>query len=313
MVALFFQGCFDARCPLRRAGDRSGDDIAARVWAWVAGLDESPTLVPGTDDRATYILRSSDVRTLLLTTMYQPLDAFQDAAAKADAAMRGNATGLYDLLEGLAGGPLEDGCPVGGGGNQTAPARSDEAQSAILCGDGEDITGRNATFWRDYVARQLAQSSVAGAFWSDIRLACTNWLLRAKWQFRGPFTTPAPSGDASAPEAGKPAAPLLFLSNRLDPVTPLRAARRVAAKYPGAGLLVQDAMGHCVFGNRAPTECAKSVVRRYFDEGVVPDGETTCEAACDPWGDKCERVSGSLGVLRVDEGARRDGHFPLHI
>lgn len=39
--------------------------------------------------------------------------------------------------------------------------------------------------------------------------------------------------------------PLLFLSNTLDPVTPLSAAIKMSQKFVDAGLVEQKAMGHC--------------------------------------------------------------------
>ncbi|KAM3551170.1 hypothetical protein MY1884_007850 [Beauveria asiatica] len=325
MADLFFQGCFHAgrdACPLHRSGDRSGADISQRFWDWVDGLDQAPFLATKKDQAV--VLQSGDLRTLLLGAMYQPLTLFTEAASLVDAAMRGNTTALYDLVAPIAGGSPDAACPpVGGNGTASADSSSPDAQRAVLCGDGQDVTGRDTAFWRAYVAKQLAQSSVAGAYWSSIRLGCSSWRARAKWQFRGPFTTPPPSDsnnndnndndDASAgPEPGRPAAPLLFLSNRLDPVTPLRAARKVAQMYPGAGLLVQDAMGHCVFGAHPPTDCTRRVVRRYFDEGVVPSEETTCEAVCKPWS-KCASAKRSVGALSSKDGGRRDWRFPLHI
>ncbi|OAA38689.1 Peptidase S33 tripeptidyl aminopeptidase-lik [Beauveria brongniartii RCEF 3172] len=317
MADLFFQGCFDAGpdiCPLHRSGDSSGADISQRFWDWVDGLDQAPSFVTK-KDQAVVVLQSGDLRTLLLGAMYQPLTLFKEAASLVDAAMRGNTTALYDVVSPIAGGSLDEACPVGGNGTASSADDSPDAQSAILCGDGEDVTGRDTAFWRAYVAKQLAQSSVAGAFWSSIRLACSSWRAQAKWQFRGPFTTPSPSdNNASAPpEPGRPAAPVLFLSNRLDPVTPLRSARKVAQMHPGAGLLVQDAMGHCVFSAHPPTDCTRRVVRRYFDEGVVPAEETTCEAVCKPWSE-CESAKRSVGALSSKDGRRRrDWRFPLHI
>ncbi|KAM3505677.1 hypothetical protein MY11210_007867 [Beauveria gryllotalpidicola] len=313
MTERFFQGCFDAGadiCPLHRSGDSSGADISQRFWDWVDGLDQAPSFVTKKDQAV--VLQSGDLRTLLLGAMYQPLTLFKEAASLVDAAMRGNTTALYDLVSSISGGPLEEACPVGGGNGPASADGFPDASSAVLCGDGDDITGRDTAFWRAYVAKQLAQSSVAGATWSNIRLACSSWRAPAKWQFHGPFTTPAPSDNASAPEPGRPAAPVLFLSNRFDPVTPLRAARKVAQKYPGAAVLVQDAMGHCVFGAHPPTDCTRAVVRRYFDEGVVPSEETTCEAVCKPWS-KCESADGMVGALSGRDGGRRDWRFPLHI
>lgn len=192
MVDMFFQGCFEAgqdTCSLYRKGDTSGSDISKRFWAWVGSLDKSPALVTKDDHAA--VLQSGDLISLLLNTMYKPLELFQKNAALVDDAMQGNTTALYDFVSTTLGGPLEDACTVA---NKTAPVLGPrDAEAAILCGDGDDITGRNTTFWHGYVARQLSLSAVAGASWSIIRVSCANWKAKAKWQFHGPFTTPEPS------------------------------------------------------------------------------------------------------------------------
>ncbi|ATY62732.1 Peptidase S33 tripeptidyl aminopeptidase-lik [Cordyceps militaris] len=316
MVNRFFRGCYDAgadTCPLVRPGDKSGADISRRFWSWVAQLDESPTLVTQRDGGGgggVSVLQSRDLRALLLSALYRPLTGFAEAAALADQAMRGNTSALYDLVTSTSGGPLADACPVGGGhrNDTAAVVGTPDAQIAILCGDGDSLLNRTGAFWQGYVARQRAQSSLAGALWSGIRLSCARWQAHAAWPFKGPFTTPAASQNASAPEPGRPAAPVFVLSNRFDPVTPLRAARKVAGRHPGAGVLVQEAMGHCVFGTHPATDCTRDLVRRYFDEGVVPARETTCEAACQPWS-KCEEA----GAASVEYGTPRYFQFPLHI
>jgi pimeloyl-ACP methyl ester carboxylesterase len=46
----------------------------------------------------------------------------------------------------------------------------------------------------------------------------------------------------------EPAAPLLFVSSVIDPVTPLRMAEAARKDHPGSGLLVQDNVGHATAG-----------------------------------------------------------------
>ncbi|KAJ6781236.1 hypothetical protein PWT90_05099 [Aphanocladium album] len=309
MADMFFGGCHKAGqnvCALARKTDRSGADISKRVWAWAKSLDENPSFVSKGDD--TLVLRPNDFQFPFISALYIPIMTFKYAATIIDYAMQGNATGLYDLI--ATEGPIENTCKSG----NASPGPKD-AQSAILCGDGEDITGRNASFWRGYLDRQLAQSSLAGARWTEIRLSCSNWTAKAKWNFKGPFTAPEPSKNCSAPESGRPAAPLFFLSNRYDPVTPLRGARKVVKKYPGAGLLIQETMGHTVFSARAATDCTKNAVRRYFADGVVPSGETTCEAACDPWGPACNYTGSSTTAAAPSLGERfgLGEQFPLQL
>ncbi|KAJ2970986.1 hypothetical protein NQ176_g7913 [Zarea fungicola] len=85
----------------------------------------------------------------------------------------------------------------------------------------------------------------------------------------------------------------------------------MAGGFPGASVLVQETMGHCVFGAGRLTDCTRDKVRRYFDEGVVPSHETVCEAACDPWGAKCEPNVSIMGG--IEEFTRDHRRFPMHV
>ncbi|UKZ76729.1 hypothetical protein TrVFT333_004438 [Trichoderma virens FT-333] len=87
----------------------------------------------------------------------------------------------------------------------------------------------------------------------------------------------------------RPAAPLLFLSNRLDPVTPLSSARAMAKGHPESGLLIQQSMGHTTWGG-GPSRCTWEAVRNYFDDGRIQAKEFDCPADCDPWADDCDQT-----------------------
>ncbi|KAH9915041.1 peptidase S33 tripeptidyl aminopeptidase-like protein, partial [Epithele typhae] len=69
--------------------------------------------------------------------------------------------------------------------------------------------------------------------------------------------------------------PLLLLSTRYDPVTPLSQARRVNARFGGSRLLVQEGHGHCSVSS--PSVCKAKVVRAYFENGTLPGKGATCE------------------------------------
>ena len=86
--------------------------------------------------------------------------------------------------------------------------------------------------------------------------------IRANWRWTGPL------------EARNTSYPLLVLSTRYDPVTPLPDARVVQERFAGAGLLVQDSVGHCSLSS--PSVCTAKYVRRYFEDGVLPEEGTTC-------------------------------------
>jgi hypothetical protein len=78
------------------------------------------------------------------------------------------------------------------------------------------------------------------------------------------------------PSTNQTSKPLLFISTVVDPVTPLRAAQKLVKRFGGAGLLVQDNVGHA--SKSAPSKCSAEVRERYFKTGEVPGEETHCRA-----------------------------------
>lgn len=154
----------------------------------------------------------------------------------------------------------------------------------MLCEDGDDVSDKSPEWWERYVSREPKLSDVFGAYWSTIRFACSGWRIRPNWTFKGPFKTP--KSDASL-VPGRPAAPLLFLTNRLDPVTPLSAARAMLAGHPGSAVVVQEAIGHCTIVS-APSVCTDEIVRDYLEFGTLPDEETSCNVGCGPWDKDCQ-------------------------
>jgi hypothetical protein len=153
------------------------------------------------------------------------------------------------------------------------------ALNGIKCGDGEDDTQLSFDEIEEYVNELKAQSSTLGAEWATIRFRCTGWFIRPNYRFEGPFTTPTPG--ASGTDETRPAAPLLFMSSRLEPVTPLRNAVSMAAAHPDTAWVVQESMGHSTI--ILPSRCSQSIVREYLEHGTVPESGTQCPADCDPW------------------------------
>ena len=110
--------------------------------------------------------------------------------------------------------------------------------------------------------------------------------------------------------------PLLYLSNTLDPVTPLGAAVKMALKFQDAGLVEQKSMGHCTMA--ATSLCTVKKIKEYFTQGKVPrapipgrdqgtgDWER-CEALEKPFKPIDESVLFSAGSeeLTIAEAAKR--------
>lgn len=303
MVEIFFEGCFHAGadiCKLRQPGDKSPSDISKRVWSWIEERDATPIEAVTPDGSTEILLRSGDIRGWLLQQLYN-LDFVSVSVANLLAeALDNNYEPLAStLLRSYTISNLNDGCVIGNGTAPTEVASAvAEPQSAVLCSDGDDVTGKNATYWMTYLQDLNAISPLFGESWTVVRLACAGWRTRPNWSFKGPFKTPAASKDPSAPEAGRPAAPLLFLSSRWDPVTPLRNARAMAKLHPGAGVLVTEAMGHSAVGNGLATDCTRRIVAEYFDKGVVPDKETACPGVKSPWDEMSSQAVEMKGSIR---------------
>lgn len=218
-------------------------------------------------------MRSGDLRASLLLALYDS-DVLAIAAIFHHA-MEGQTAQLFEIMYSGLISMIRN--PSGVGANPNFdPLRILDAQSAVVCLDGDDVTDRGVLYWNDYLQRQLATSKIAGAFTTSMRLPCAGWPARPNWTFKGPFRTPKPSKSVQSPEAGRPAAPLLFMSNRLDPITPVRNARAMAKGHPGAGVVIHESAGHCVI--RGPMgSCIRNAVADYFDMGAVPPAELVCE------------------------------------
>lgn len=300
IIDSFFHGCYGAgpsRCDLARDQDTSVAELRSRFWTWLERVKGEP-LNAITPHGTIVIITAADIRLLFGLALYNPITDFKLLASAFNRAMNGDTTDLVSRMLECGMVPSLHDAYLSLNGSVSSSFRP-EGQAAILCGDGDNITGHDLFWWRRYINEQLSNSSVLGAWWATIRFACSGWRFRPNWSFKGPFTTPEASKSASSPVPGRPAAPLLFLSNRLDPVTPLSAARAMAKNHPGAGVVVQEAMGHCAFAT-AQSPCTKKAVADYFDSGVVPSREVSCATTCGPWDDGCQPFVASSNVSRFE-------------
>ena len=254
-----------------------------------------------------YEVLSAFRRPVYDAAQYPPL-----ARALADAVDGGDFTGVlagqFRRGAGTAAGLL---CPRPGGPPPNASVvatRSElDAAHAIKCGDGDPATARmSAADLASYVRELARQSPTLGPYWASLRFECAGWTVRPGWRFTGPFSTPPPANTSNTPQlrispAGgrmpvplpfplpqpqeqdkdRPEAPLLFVTARLDPVTPLRNAYAMAASHPGSAVLEVDAAGHC--GSTVPSACTRRLLREYLALGSVPASGTRCPGEFDPW------------------------------
>lgn len=231
------------------------------------------------------VITGHDLARQVGMTGYHALSGWNPLAEIFAAALKGNFTPLfaqwekYSLMPSLSKTWLD-----------TPPAAvdSNDALYAISCLDGEDVTGNSVEWWVDYAAEMKNVSTIYGEPISQILFACSSWPYKANKRFTGPFTTTRFSANITS---DKPAAPLLFVNSRFDPVTPISSARKMAREHPGAGVVVLEAVGHGALTS-APSKCLAGILSEYFDGGVVKEEERVCKAECGPWDEGCSAVKG---------------------
>lgn len=302
IVDYFYKTCFTSgeKCALSRSSDKKWEDIRDRVDQFIKQLDDAPVSV--LDGKITNILTGYDVTLSFKGPLYSPYERFKRLAESLSAAIEGN----YTALLGSATASIPKLDQICAHPNATGPQSAfNDGGQAVICGDGEDSTNVTLAEYQAYVSELESQSPTFGGYWSQIRFACTAWGVRPKWRFPGPFQTP--EHDAALVE-GKPAAPLLFLSSRLDPVTPLRNAWKMSKGHPGSAVVIQESIGHCALATSS--QCTKKIIQEYLEHGVLPESGTVCQPDCDVW-DSDTRITASMGIKVAHLAPPHDRSHPL--
>ncbi|KAK2595613.1 hypothetical protein QQS21_006660 [Conoideocrella luteorostrata] len=289
----FWNGCIKAGhevCPLApRTTSLSARDAQDEFWSWVKRVDESPLILRGRRGN-TLTVTGDTIRSMLGGMGYDSNHNFQIMSRLLHDAMRGNYTFLLPAADNVIDIPTSDEvCRITSKPEYLnseqyfleADLSRPEMELAILCGDGAGVTNKSISWWLDYADKQERVSRIFGRTWTMKRLMCSHWPFE-NWKYTGPFGSPAPD---SRLRFGLPGAPMLFLSARLDPVTPLRAAQKMAAKFPGSRVVIQEGIRHTVGFNN----CTGSIVRKYLETGSVPESDTECAEVRGAWDSKMRK------------------------
>lgn len=298
-------------CALRRPSDNDWTDMKARVDDLVRELDERPVSVVG--PHRTDIVGGYEVLSAFRMPVYNARKYPLLAQVLANAVDEGDFRMVLKMIDPTTRGPKRE-CPPPGStprnGSVAEPGSVLDAAHAIKCADGDAANARmSAADLAAYVRELTRQSPTLGPYWAALRFECSGWAVRPAWRFTGPFSTPAPvnfslpykpppaAGRMPVPlplpqyqdeemkkkhnDSHRPQAPLLFVTSRLDPVTPLRNAYAMSAAHPGSAVLEVDAVGHC--GSTVPSKCMRLLLREYLATGRVPPTGTRCPTEYDPW------------------------------
>lgn len=281
--------CFEAgqdHCRFWRSGGPQA--ILAAYEKLLHDIRDDPLSVPGNSQRGPEIITWSDIKMVVVNALYQPVMLGPIMAELLQDITNGTGRVFADYKQTArkpscqsaqceANGPFSEEC-ISQDWNDL------EATAAVICTDAQDIGSFTEDEFRMYWRTLQDQSRTMGDLWAQTRLNCAGWRTRAKWRFSGPFTA-------------NTSHPILWLGNTLDPVTPLRNAKRMNERFPGSVLLQQDSAGHCSF--TAPSLCTAKAVREYFQTGVMPKEGTVCKPDVKPFELGRASVS-SMGMSRED-------------
>ncbi|KAI1772881.1 alpha/beta-hydrolase [Hypoxylon cercidicola] len=287
----FFVYCADAgpACAFSLLGDKP-EDIKKRFDDAISRLEKEPAVVLPRYANVPVMVTASDVKLIIFMALYAPITGFPQVAVTLKALVDGE-------LDTLIAAPISTLLCH----NLTLPVWPDDAQKVIGCSDkryklNDDLDTLQKRF------EEMASYSSFADIWMGIgfNLPCNGWEIDAKdppmrWDDH-PTHKPAPI-DTSFP--------ILFLSNNLDPVTPLHSALKMTRKFSTASIVEQKAMGHCTLS--CVSLCTINHIRAYLDKGVLPPaprfdsddvGEwATCDCDERPW-----KSLRNVGVHRDADG-----------
>ncbi|KAJ5929863.1 TAP-like protein-domain-containing protein [Penicillium verhagenii] len=135
-------------------------------------IAKNPVAVPGSFTRGPDIITYSDVYTMVVQSLYSPMDMFSSMAQLLVDISQHNGSSFADFK-------------ANNRKSNYLPGFNVEAQPGILCTDGEDIHGITKEEYREYWHTLQNQSQALGNLWPTVRLPCAGWNVRPEWPFSG--------------------------------------------------------------------------------------------------------------------------------
>ncbi|PLB55678.1 alpha/beta-hydrolase, partial [Aspergillus steynii IBT 23096] len=246
----FFDFCFKAGKKKCSFWDSSPRNIRKRLDNILADLKYNPTPIPSSEFCEIPILATySNLKTLVMQAMYDPLNTFPALANVLAGLEQGNTTAYVGAVTSLL--------PFNPCNNGTAGSTQD-SPVLIECVDGySGHKFQNITEFGDWVEALNTESEFFGE------------------------TLTTNSGSILDPK--NTSFPIMFVTQQSDPATPKRNAYKMSSVFPGSVVLKQDAVGHTAF--ISASSCLLENVQAYLTGGHLPAANTTCKADQVPFQD----------------------------
>ncbi|OJZ83687.1 hypothetical protein ASPFODRAFT_220656 [Aspergillus luchuensis CBS 106.47] len=223
------------------------------------------------------IITYSDVKTLLKTALYAPNDLFPILATILSDIVQRNASSMAAWKATLREETQPAHC-LDSACQSSAPCREAcrygsriELTEGIAC---LDLSQKLFKITQEEYSELYLQPVLESSYWigdtfADFYMQCASWKGQGPGSFEGPIG------------AQNMSTPILFVSNTLDPVTPLADAHAMSALFKRSVVLEQHAEGHCSYASRSV--CTEHHIKTYFRTGELPPEGTRCETETHPF------------------------------
>lgn len=208
--------------------EESPDAILDAYWVLEDSILNMSIPAMASSTRGPETVTWTDLKAILRVAVYQPLLAFHVLAYHMSKLAKGNAATMADFKHRRHFSVCSsDACTIAGPWSSACTRGQDNslyASAAILCTDAQYMTELSMEQFRESWASLRAESAALGDYWAQLELACVGWKAQAKKKFTGNVTLWMLTVRMLrwlGPWGGVTAHPMLFVSNTLDPVTPL--------------------------------------------------------------------------------------------
>ncbi|KIV84195.1 hypothetical protein PV11_06163 [Exophiala sideris] len=262
VLSMFPRYCYQAGQQNCSFWGPSEQNITDRINQILSDLQQHPIPVTGLqqDGMPMGLATYSDVKQSLLLGAYFPTSNFPSLADALTAVEAGDGSIVTDITSNELWGP--------------------DVNVLIKCVDS--YGNNNLTTldeYRDYVNIFTDESKSLGDTWANNAGTALCSSLNLDLPHGGSFPGPLP------PSSNHTEHPILFVSNSLDPVAPIRNAHKMSRAFTDSTVLIQgDGIGHTAISNGG-SPCLFNHVRSYLDSGNLPPANTTCQGASVPFRD----------------------------